>query len=46
MGGKKKKTGAGGANGQKKHSPGEIRIQKGELYIIVVVCCGVIWVLA
>jgi len=28
VGGKKKKTGAGGANGQKKRSPGEIRIQK------------------
>lgn len=35
VGGKKKKTGAGGANGQKKRSPGEIRIQKGEFYIIV-----------
>ena len=37
VGGKKKKTGVGGANGQKKRSPGEIRIQKGEFYIFV--CC-------
>jgi hypothetical protein len=30
IGGKKKKDGTGGATGQKKRSPGEIRIQKGE----------------
>lgn len=41
VGGKKKKTGGAGANGQKKRSPGEIRIQKGELSIWVVAggCC-------
>ena len=41
VGGKKKRTGGAGANGQKKRSPGEIRIQKGELSIWVVAggCC-------
>jgi hypothetical protein len=36
IGGKKKKAdGTGGATGQKKRSPGEIRIQKGENYEIL-----------
>jgi hypothetical protein len=37
IGGKKKKAdGTGGATGQKKRSPGEIRIQKGEIIMRVI----------
>ena len=43
VGGKKKQTGAGGPK-QKKRSPGEIRIQKGEIERgIVFVDCYVWW---
>lgn len=44
IGGKKKKAdGIGGATGQKKRSPGEIRIQKGEMimrvmYTFIIIC--------